>query len=252
MKKFFEFFRPRILPYMTLIAGAVAFALRLGLQNTGIDEKGLLIPFHAAGILLYILTVLFVAALVLCVRPLNGVSRYNKLFRESRLSAVGCVLAAAGILYTALEQAFGQPDVLTILSALVAVGAAVCLVRIGMFRQKGTHPSYLLHTVVTVYLMLLLVCQYRHWSPEPQFLLYFFPLLCSIFLTLTAYQATCLDARKGSRRWYTFCNQAALYFCFVGLVSEYWVFYLAMGLWTGTNLCSMRVSRHRSESSKEA
>lgn len=252
MKKFIEFFQPRILPYFTLIAGAVAFLLRLVLQLTGIDEKGLLISYHAAGILLYIVTALFLAGLFLCVRPLNGVSRYSKLFPESMLSAVGCVLAAAGILYTALEQAFGQPDVLTIVSAVVAAGAAICLVRIGMFRQKGGHPTYKLHAVVTVYFMLQLVCQYRHWSPEPQFLLYFFPLLSSIFLTLTAYQATCLDAKKGRRWQYAFFNQAALYFCFVALVSEYWVFYLAMGLWTGTNLCSMRISRHRSDSNKEA
>lgn len=252
MKKLIAFFRPRILPYMTLIAGAVGFLLRLGLQNTGIDEKGLLVPYHPAGILLYILTAFFMVALFLCVRPLKGVSRYSKLFPKSMLSAVGCVLGAAGILYTALEQAFGQPDVLTILSALVAVGAAVCLVRVGMYRQKGTHPSFWHHTIVTVYFMLQLICQYRYWSPEPQFLLYFFPLLSSIFLTLTAYQATCLDARKGRRRWYAFFNQAALYFCFVGLVSEYWVFYLAMGLWTGTNLCSMQLSRHHNESSKEA
>ena len=246
MKRFIEFFKPRILPYFTLIAGVAAFGLRLGLQNTGMDEKGLLIPFHIAGILLYLVTALFLAGLVLCVRPLNGVSRYSKLFPASMLSAVGCVLGAAGILYAALEQAFNQPDLLTILTAVVSAGAAICLVRIGMFRQKGERPSYLLHSGVTVFFLLQLVCQYRYWSPEPQFLLYFFPLLSSIFLTLTVYEAACLDAKKGRRWRYAFFNQAALFFCFVALISEYWVFYLAMGLWMGTNLCSMRLSRHHS------
>ena len=252
MKKLMAFFQPHILPYYTVIAGAVAFLLRLWLQVTGIDEKGLLTPHHIAAILLYVVTALFLAGLVLCVRPLNRVSRYKKLFPESMVSCVGCVLAAAGILYTALEQAFRQPDILTILSAVAAAGAAVCLVRIGMFRHKGKRPSYLLHAVVTVYFMLQLICQYRHWSPEPQFLLYFFPLLSSVFLALTAYQSTCLDAKQGSRWQYAFFNQAALFFCFIALISEYWVFYLAMGLWTGTNLCSMGISRRHSENSEEA
>lgn len=252
MKKFMDFLKPHILPYFTLIAGVVAFILRLILQLTGIDEKGLLVSHHAAGIILYVVAALFLVVLILCVRPLNGVSRYSKLFPASILSAVGCVLAAAGILYTALEQAFRQPDILTILSAVVAVVAAVCLVRISMFRQKGERPSYLLHALVTVYFMLQLICQYRYWSPEPQFLLYFFPLLASVFLTLTAYQATCLDAKKGRRWQYVFFNQASLFFSCAALISEYWVFYLAMILWTGTNLCSTRIPRPRSQSSKEA
>lgn len=250
MKKFLDFFKPSFLPGITFIAGALALVLRILLQVTGIDEKGLLVTGHFAGVLLYILTALFLATLFLCVWSVNNLSRYSKLFPASLPGAVGCILAAAGVLYTGVAQAFRQSDPLTLVTALVAVGAAICFVRIGMLRQKGQRPSYLLYTTVTVYFMLQLVCQYRFWSPESQFLLYFFPLLASVFLTLTAYQATCLTVNKGIRWQYIFFNQAALFFCFVSLISKYWVFYLAMGLWVSTNLCSTRIIRPRNN--KEA
>ena len=250
MKKILEFFKPSFLPGLTLIAGALALILRILLQVTGIDEKGLLISGHFASVLLYILTGLFLAVLFLCVWSLNNLNRYSKLFPASMIGAVGCMLAAVGVLYTGVAQIFRQSDLLTLITSALAVGAAICLVRIGMFRQKGQRPSYLLYTVVTVYLMLQLICQYRFWSPESQFTLYFFPLLASVFLTLATYQATYLSAKKGIRWQYVFFNQAALFFCFVSVISQYWIFYLAMGLWAATNLCSTRMARPRNN--KEA
>ena len=250
MKKFLEIFKPSFLPGLTFIAGMIGLVLRVILQFTGIDEKGLLISGHFAGVLLYILTALFLAVLFLCVWPLHNLNRYSKLFPASLNGAVGCMLAAAGILCTGVLQIFRQSDLLTLITSLLALGSAICLVRIGMLRQKGLRPSYLLYTVVTVYLMLQLVCQYRFWSPESQFLVYFFPLLASVFLTLAAYQATCLTVKKGIRWQYVFFNQAALFFCCISLISQYWIFYLAMGLWAGTNLCSTRMARPRNN--KEA
>ena len=250
MKKFLEFFKPAFLPGLTVVAGVLALLLRIILQATGIDEKGLLVSGHFASVLLYIITALFLAVLFLCAQSLNNLNRYSKLFPASMIGAVGCMLAAVGVLATGVIQVFRQSDPLTLIAAAMSVVTAICLVRIGMFRQKGQRPSYLLYTVVTVYLMLQLVCQYRFWSPESQFTLYFFPLLASVFLTLTTYQATCLTAKKGIRWQYVFFNQAALFFCFVSIISQYWIFYLAMGLWAATNLCSTRMARPRNN--KEA
>ena len=144
-----------------------------------------------------------------------------------------------------------QQDTVTLFVTVFAAVAAIALVLIGIHRLKGQQPNYLLHAAVTVYSMFQLVSLYRHWSPEPQLLLYFFPLLAAVFLMLTAYHAACLDAMQGSRRWYIFFNQAAVFFCCLSLFSEYWLFYLAMGLWAGTNLCSLQVGRSRSAESKE-
>lgn len=240
------------LPFFTLAAGLLGFILQLILQSTGVDEKGLLITGHFAGILLYILTALVLGVLLLAVRKMQNISRYNKLFPASPVSFAGCILAAAGIAGCGVFSLLQQRDIITVLTAVLAVAATVCLVLLGLCRKKGKQPSYLLHACVTAYLMLQLVTLYRHWSPEPQLLQYFFPLLGAVFLMLTAYQAACLDDGKGSRRWYVVCNQAAVFFCCVSLLSEYWLLYLAMGVWAHTNLCTLRPVRSRPAEPKEA
>lgn len=240
------------LPFFTLAAGLLGFILQLILNGSGVDEKGLLVTGHFAGIVLYILTALVLVVLFLGIRGLQNISRYSRLFPASPFAFAGCILAAAGIVVNAVTGIMDQQDTVTLFVTVFAAVAAVSLVVIGICRLKGNQPHYLLHSGVTVYLMFQLVSLYRHWSPEPQLLLYFFPLLAAVFLMLTAYQAACLDAVKGSRRWYVFSNQAALFFCCLSLCSEYWLFYLAMGLWTGTNLCSLQTVRSRSSDNKEA
>lgn len=240
------------LPFFTLAAGLLGFILQLILTRSGVDEKGLLVAGHFAGICLYILTALVLVVLFLGIRGLQNISKYSRLFPASVFSFAGCILAAAGIVVNAVTGIMYQQDTVTLFVTVFAAAAAVSLVLVGIHRLKGKQPNYLLHACVTVYLMFQLVSLYRHWSPEPQLLLYFFPLLAVVFLMLTAYQAACLDAVNGSRRWYVFSNQAALFFCCLSLCSEYWLFYLAMGLWTGTNLCSLQVGRNRSSDSKEA
>lgn len=240
------------LPFFTLAAGLLGFILQLILNRTGVDEKGLLVTNHFAGICLYILSALVLAGLFFGVRELRNISRYSKAFPPSVFAFAGCVLAAAGIVINAVTGILQQQDAITTLVVVFAAVAAVSLVLIGICRFKGKQPNYLFHAGLTVYLMLQLVSLYRHWSPEPQLLLYFFPLLSTVFLMLTAYQAACLDAGKGSRRWYVFCDQTALFFCCLSLCSEYWLFYLAMGLWAGTNLCSLQAVKNRPAENKEA
>lgn len=240
------------LPLFTLAAGALGFILQLILNRSGLDEKGLLVTGHFAGIALYILSALVLAGLLLAVRSLQNISRYSRLFPSTIFAFAGCIVAAVGIVISAIMGRRQLQDTVTLFVTVFAAVAGVCLVLIGICRFKGKQPHYLFHSGVTVYLMFQLVSLYRHWSPEPQLLLYFFPLLAAVFLMLTAYQAACLDAVKGSRRWYVFCNQAAVFFCCLSLCSDYWLLYLAMGLWAGTNLCSLQAGKSRSSDSKEA
>lgn len=250
--RFQNYLRPALLPVFTLIAGLLGLVLQLTLYLTGFDEKGLLVTGHPAGVFLYILTALVLLALLLMVRSLNDIRKYSRLFPASLLSAIGCFAAAAGIVLTAVTEILKQHSFFTILSTVVALAAAAGLVLVGLCRRKGLCPDFGPHALLTVYFMIHLIAQFRVWSAEPQVLLCFFPLLSSIFLMLTAYHATCLDAQRGHRRWYAFCNQAALFFCCVSLVSSNWLFYLSMALWVGTNLCSMGISKPRPQENMEA
>lgn len=245
-------FRPKLLPYLTLIAGGVCFILRLFLLHFGVDEKGLLNESNPLNILLYIISALFLAALVMCILPLKGgTSRYHRLFPKSIFSAFGCLFAATGALVTYASQVLSQMGTMSVITLLLAFMVAVCFGFLGIARQKGKRPHYLLHAGIALFLMFHLICQYQVWSPEPQLHLYFFQLLASVFLLLTAYQAVCLDIHKGDRRWYALCNQASLFFCLLSLTDSNPIFYLGMGAWAATNLCSLHISRRFREEGEE-
>lgn len=233
--------KPAILPLFTPIAGIIGFILRLWLFAGGTDEKGLLTPNHPAGILCFVLTAIVLAVVALCAFRLEPVDSYKKLFPAHALAGIGCFVAAAGILYVDIRDLLSKSDTITIITLVLGLIAAACLVVLGLCRFKGNRPSFWLHSAVTVYFMLHLVSQYRLWSSEPQLQVYFFPLMASVFLMLTAYQRTVLDAEKNSsRRFFVFCHQIALFFCMLSWQGQNLPFYLTMSLWLVTNLCSLK------------
>ena len=118
--------------------------------------------------------------------------------------AIGCVAGGAGIVLTGILEKPAQAEIVWLLSLVTGCIACVCLLVIGYGRLKGRKPHYLLHCAVTVYFVVHLVSKYRSWSSEPQLQVFFFPLLAGVFLTLAAYQRTCLDAGQGSRKYYGF------------------------------------------------
>lgn len=236
-----KIFKPNLFPLFTLTAGAIGFGLRLWLFLGGTDSKGLLVKGHPAGIVCFVLTAITLAVIALCCRTLPPLGNYRKLFPASLIAGIGCFVAAAGILYVDIRDIMSQRDTITLITMVMGVLAAASLVVIGLFRMKGKRPFFPLHSIVTVYFMLHLVSQYRLWSSQPQLQVYFFPLLASVFLMLTTYHYTVLDTeKKGKRQAFLFCNQSAVFFCLLSLQEAAWPFYLTMGLWLTTNLCSLK------------
>lgn len=235
-------FKPTILPLFTLCAGVLGFLLRIWLYATGVDEKGLIITSHPANALIFILTALVIAVLFLCTRSLNAKHSYSELFPGSKTGAAGCFAAAAGILVTDTVEIFLKRDPITTATLILGLAAAACLLFLGFCRLKQLRPSFLFHTVVTVYMMLHPLSQYRLWSSDPQLQNYCFQLLASVFLLLACYHRTALDVKGGNCKWYALYNQAALFFCCLSLNTGSWLFYLTMAVWTATNLCSLKIS----------
>lgn len=236
-------FQPKRIPLLALFGGALGFLLRLWLFVTGVDHKGLLRADHPANSLVFLLTAAVLLGLYLCLRPLTGIPTYKRLFKRSPLSAAGCWVAAAGILIADFFEIFSVRDNISLLSFVLGALAAASLVLLGIFRLRGARPKVYLHGCVTAYLMIHLVSQYRNWSAEPQLQAYGFQLFASVFLMLSAYHRTTLDARCGSRRWYVFFNYGALFFCLLALYDSQWPFYLSMVIWTATDLCSLKPVR---------
>ena len=237
-------------PLLTLGAGGLGLCLRMWLLRCG-DEQGLLPEGHIAGILCFILFALVMGVLFLCSRTLTPVSRYNKLFPASLWGALGCVAGTTGIVYNLFAATAGT-GVLQFLFAIISIAAAGCLVFTGYCRLTGRHPSFLFHCVITVYFMLHLVLRCRLWGAQPQLQIFFFPFLGAIFLLLTAYQRTTLDAGQKQRQWYVLFNQAAVFCCLLAAAGENKLFYLTMSAWVLTNLCSLQVHHRQQRHTEEA
>lgn len=238
-----KYLKLEYLPYFTLGLGLIGLVLRIILYTGGTDGKGLFISGHPAGTLVFILTAVALLTALLRVLPLKRTPVYKKLFPPALLPFIGCLVAGAGILAVDFYELMQKADMVTIISFVVGLLATGCLLYVGYCRYLGIHPGFLFRAVVTVYFIVHLISQYRLWNSEPQLQAYFFHLLASVFLMLSAYYRAALDAGIGNRRQYAFTNQAALFLCCLASIGESGVFYMAMAFWSFTECCSLKIVR---------
>ena len=196
--------KPNILPIITLGAGALGMYLQTWLYATGVDKSGLLRNEHPANILLLILSAAVMALILFYLHGVRDIPAYRYLFPQSVPAAVGCIVAAVGVLIVVIKELIQTPDTISLVSCVLGVLTALSLVSTGICRQKRKRPNYYLHFAITAYLMIHVVSQYRVWSSEPQLQVYIFPLLASVFLMLCCYYRTLLDTGVNNRRRYVF------------------------------------------------
>ena len=229
-------FRKEYILPIALTTGVLGFVLRLWLYLTGIDCRGLLMREHPAYWVVFMLVGLAFLLLFLCLQDASGKKLH---FRAALPGMIGCFAAAAGIVAADLYELSQQSDRVTVISCLLGLAAAICLLLAGVQQRRGKKTPFYLHGILTVYLMIHLVSQYRVWSAEPQLQDYFFQLMASIFLMLAAYHRTLLDTGNGDPRKFLFFNYGAALLCCFALVGENRVFYAAMALWTiGNGICA--------------
>ena len=240
-----KFLNAKILPWFTMGAGGLGLVLQLWFRS-GIDEKGLLPASHPALPLIYLWMALVLGILFLCARKLPPVSKYSRLFPAGIGRAAGCAAAGAGVLYGGIYYMGGNGGLGIVTLAFGIIGAAA-MGYLAYLRLKGGRPPMALHTVLTVFLMLFLVCSCRIWGSEPQVQAYIFQLLSGIFLMLTAYHKTALDVKKGGRPALVFFSQAALFFCCLSLGGNNRFFYLTMIVWLALDMCSVNTGRQPEE-----
>ena len=234
---------PNILPVVTLGAGALGLYLQMWLFATGVDKAGLLLKSHPSNTLLFVLTAIVMAVIVLYLSTVRDIPAYKYLFPQSIPAAVGCMVAAAGVVASVISELIQNQDTISVIACILGALTALSLVSTGICRQKRKRPNYYLHFAITAYLMIHVVSQYRSWSSEPQLQNYIFQLLASVFLMLCCYYRTLLDNGVNNRRRYVFFNYCALFFCCLSLVSDQWLFYASMGIWMFSEQCSLAPKR---------
>ena len=226
-------FCSRILPWFPLGAGAAGLALRFWLFSA-IDEKGLLPAGHFADPVLYLLTALTLGILFLATRQLKPKNVTKTFYRLS--GAFACFAGALGLGYTAIMDFCAGTVRLSAVAAIASILGALALLIMALLHCAHLKVPYWLNAIVTVILMLDTVAQCQVWGAVPQLQEYFFPLLASIFLILSAYQATTLSAGKGKPQLLAFFSQASVFLCFVSLNAVQWPLYLGMLFWASAQL----------------
>ncbi len=231
---------PTNLPLWVLLTGGVGLLLRVWLMAAGVDQKGFIITGHFAAIALFILVIGVMIALFFMTRNLVEATKYSFNFPASDLSGYGTFVAAAGIFVCSFIEIFTASDALEMIVAVLGMATTLLLVLTGYHRRRGTTPPLLIHIGICAFLMVRLICYYRHWSSDPQILDYCFQLVATACLMLSTYQRASFDVDEGNRRPYAFFSLVAIFFSCLSLVG--WnniLFFLSVIVWQLTNLCSL-------------
>ena len=231
---------PLHLPLFIPAAGILGIGLRIWLLTDGYDSKGLPIIGHPAGILTWILTAAVLALLVISCLPLVQAAKYSFNFPASAAGAAGSALAALGILIACMQSLSQSSDIVTLICLILGFVSVPALGYGAWCRLKGLTPPFLTHSIVCLFWMMRLVCQYRIWSPDPQLQNYSFQLLATVFLMLSSFHRAAFDADVGQRRMCAIFQLGAVYLCMIAIPGcADWPLYLCCGIWTALNLCSL-------------
>ncbi len=234
--------QPKHLPWLTLAASVLGFGLGIWLFYGGPDKKGLYVTNPPVMFAVLLLAVLLMLVLLLALLDAKNTFAYSGLFPASTVAAAGCFIAAVGIFATDIfELITADGDPIILFSSLIGFVAAGCFAFLGYTRKKGIRPHPIFHTCIAVYFILHLISQYRTWSAETQLQVYLLPLLASVFLMLSLYYHTTLDAGHNNWRYYVFHNCCAQFFCCMALCSGNRVFYACLAAYAATAHCTVEI-----------
>lgn len=240
--------KPGLLKLFALSAGLLGLMLRLVLYFTAVDQKGMLIAGHWAGVSQWVLTALVVVLIFVLTAGMDGPTGHKAVRPAPIPAALGCFALAAAIGCDALAALADFPHATT-MGALILAWAgwalkflsAAALVCTGICRVTGRKSWLLSHALLSAFFAVRMVSQYQQWSADPQMLDYVFHLCAFVALMLTAYHQAAFDADMGRHRPLWLLSLVAVYLCALSLVpgTDPWLM-LASGFWALTNLTRVR------------
>ena len=236
--------RTKLLLYLlTTVLGLCGLGLQSRLLTQGYDDKGLLITSSLPVVLLWLLTLGFLAVVLALLPKLGDAGTYRMNFPACKLS--GTVMIAAGILMacSAMDELVPGAGML-VPFATVAAGAAMALC--GLCRIRGKRPVFWLDLAVCLFYGLHLMRCYRGWNASPHLQRYAFPLLAGVMAMLfSLHRARCAGGVMDRKRL-VFTGFAGIFLCFVALAgSDSLLFYAASGLWCAGGMCELRRFRKK-------
>ena len=236
--------KPENLKGLIPAAGIPGALLQVVLYLTGIDEKGLLVRWHWAGVLTLVLTLAVAVVLLIGCRGIRGSKHYKRCYPASIPGGIGCFFCAAGFLMTGLSQGHSVENPLDIAAVVLCFVSAAAMIWVGICRILRRKPYFLCHAAVCLCFALLMIGQYRVRSSDPQLMDYGFYMTALVMLMLTGYQMAAFDAGIGNHRKLWMSALGAVYLCLVGAYnSGNALFMVSCAVWALTNLTSLKMRR---------
>lgn len=228
-----QLLRSYSLPVFPAAAGILGLLLRIWLFSAR-DEKGLLPARHFADTAVFLLTAVVLGILFLITqKPMTRPVRKGV---PHLAGILGCAIGGIGFLCTGLRNFSAHTARFSGIAALAGIAGGLVLLAMAVLKYFHKRAGYGFPAIATVCLMLDTVAQCQVWGAASQLQEYFFPLMASVFLILTAYYATFLAAGREKPKWLAFFSQGALFLCCTCLNTNHWTLYLGMLFWATAQL----------------
>ena len=196
-----------LLPLLPLLLGQYCLQLRRILYRKAVDETGLLVSGTALEWEIYLLSAAALLLFAAASRKQEGK------IQKGSVPALGQLLGAIGIGWTALRYPGEMPGLLGNLWKILGIVSAVCLIWWSVCTFRGKSPQFPVQLAPCLFWLIHLVDNYRGWSGQPQLQSYLFALLATMAMTLFTYYTAAEAVGMGKPRRKKFAALTAGYFC---------------------------------------
>ena len=232
---------PDYLPFLTLTGGLLGFLCRFRTFGAGPNSEALYTPQPVAWTLLWLVSALTVAGIVLGCRGMVTGTLHEHSYPRSLTSAIGTVAGAVGILSVSLPLLTAGADRLSLIGGILGTLSGVCLFVVAVLRHQGKQPHFLLHTPACLFLAVHLFVTCRGWSDLSQLGLFLIPFLALTTLMLASHRKVTFDVDLGDRKNSVFWSLTAAYLCIVSMADQsQLLFFGCMTVWMLADLPSLR------------
>ena len=229
----------RILMLVAALGGTMMLLMRLLHLNT-MDAHGLLESGHITGICASVLALLLPAFLLW--QSLVMPKENNCSFPASIPATAGYGIGAIGIAITAVQIWPTQSDPFQLILSCVGIATAIATLWLAYNRWQGVKSNVLLHTLVSLFFILLLLWQYRQSVTMTQLQLVAYAPVATVCLMISVYHRACFEWKMGQLRLFVFFRLAAILFSLAAIPgTELWVLYLAGAIWSAADLANLTI-----------
>ena len=225
-----------------LLAAIIGCMLRLWLQNTGIDTKGLYRTDHPAWLLLLAISLGLIVFLWFATRSAGDEQGYPENFPRSITGGITYILMALVLTYVGVQDLLRAENLLETVTAMACLVSAVMLGGTCLERMGGHQPIMVLHMIPCLYFALRLFCIGRALGTEPEICTFLFGFLGAICLVMAFYHLLAFDMNMGNRGRSLFWSLSAAYFCLISTFesSSDWVQYMVFAAFLLSNVCQLK------------